>query len=155
MPKPVQRPHPELMIGGGGEKVTLKIARACTPTTGTSGAARRSSPTRGAILDEHCAAVGRDPRTLTRSANVILALDDDPEVGDAAVRRLMERMGRTEAAARDIVLAGPVAAVQDKLARLRETGVGTVFVFAAPGFLPPDPRPTLDRFIGEVAPALR
>src|SRR5207247_2436801 len=25
-PKPVQRPYPELMIGGGGEKVTLKIA---------------------------------------------------------------------------------------------------------------------------------
>ena len=24
-PKPVQSPHPELMIGGGGEKVTLKI----------------------------------------------------------------------------------------------------------------------------------
>jgi len=27
-PKPVQRPYPELMIGGGGEKVTLEIGRA-------------------------------------------------------------------------------------------------------------------------------
>jgi F420-dependent oxidoreductase-like protein len=154
MPKPVQRPHPELMIGGGGERVTLRIAAMHADHWNVWGGPEILAH-KGRVLDEHCAAVGRDPRALTRSANVVLALGDDPAAEDAAVRRLMERMGRPEAAARDIVLSGSVAAAQDKLARLREAGVDTVFVFAAPGFLPPDPRPPLDRFIGEVAPALR
>ena len=39
------------------------------------------------------------------------------------------------------------------LARLREGGAGMVFVPSM--FLPADPRPLLDRFMSEVAPAVR
>jgi len=45
------------------------------------------------------------------------------------------------------------AAVKDKLARLQEAGVGMLFIPTM--FLPADRRPTLDRFITEVAPAFR
>jgi hypothetical protein len=51
------------------------------------------------------------------------------------------------------VLAGSVSQIKDKLARLREAGVGMLFI---PTFLlPADRRPTLDRFMAEVAPAFR
>jgi F420-dependent oxidoreductase-like protein len=66
-PKPVQRPHPPLIIGGGGEKVTLRIAaRHATEwnlANGTPDDFRRKC----GLLDEHCRAVGRDPSTIARS----------------------------------------------------------------------------------------
>jgi hypothetical protein len=62
-------------------------------------------------------------------------------------------MGFPDTLTNDLVLAGPVTAVRDKLARLREAGVETLFVPNM--FLPKDPRPVLDRFMSEVAPAFR
>jgi F420-dependent oxidoreductase-like protein len=154
MPKPLQRPHPELMVGGGGERVTLRIAALHADHWNAWGGPETLAR-KGCILETHCAAVGRDPRTIVRSANVVLALGEDAREREAIVHGVMERLGRTEAAARDLVVAGPVAAAQDKLARLRAVGVDTVFVFVSPAFLPGDPRPVLDRFIGTVAPPLR
>lgn len=51
------------------------------------------------------------------------------------------------------MLAGGVGEIKDQLARLQAVGVGLRFV---PTFLlPADRRPTLDRFMADVAPALR
>jgi F420-dependent oxidoreductase-like protein len=152
MPKPVQQPHPELMVGGGGEKVTLRIAARHADHVNIWGGpdvhARKAK-----ILAEHCAAVGRDPATIVRSANMLLRITDSRSEVDTLTAEFMRRLGRDEPTARDTLLAGSVAAVQDKLARLRETGVGVLFL---PTFLmPPDPRPQFDRFIAEVAPAFR
>ena len=60
---PAARAHP-ILIGGGGVKRTLKLV-ADTRTSGTLGEAdvfREKS----AILDEHCAAEGRDPAAIER-----------------------------------------------------------------------------------------
>lgn len=67
-PKPVQKPHPPLMIGGRGPVVTLRVAA-------THGDAWNTSGGRGfdvdletvRLLDQHCLKVGRDPKTLRRS----------------------------------------------------------------------------------------
>src|SRR5437773_11883991 len=58
-PKPVQTPHPELMIGGGGERVTLRIVAKHADHWNVRGGPKVLAR-KGAILDEHCAAVGRD-----------------------------------------------------------------------------------------------
>ena len=63
-PKPVQSPHPELMIGGGGERVTLRIVARHADHWNVWGGPQVVSR-KGKILDEHCAAVGRDPKTIT------------------------------------------------------------------------------------------
>jgi F420-dependent oxidoreductase-like protein len=151
-PKPVQQPHPELLVGGGGEKVTLRIAARHADHWNAWGGpeilARKSQ-----VLEAHCAAVGRDPATLRRSANMLLRITDDRAEVERLRGEVMRRLKRDEAAARDSLLAGSVAEVQDKLARLREAGVTTLFVPTL--LMPPDPRRQLDRFIGEVAPAFR
>jgi hypothetical protein len=66
---------------------------------------------------------------------------------------LMKRMGRDETSANDILLAGSVAKIQDKLGRLRDAGVGMLFIPTM--FLPKDPRPALDEFMAKVAPAFQ
>jgi F420-dependent oxidoreductase-like protein len=151
-PKPVQQPHPELMIGGGGEKVTLRIAAQHADHWNVWGGPETLAR-KIRILDEHCARIGRAPRAIVRSANLVLRITDDRAEADRVVRQVMERFGRTEAEARDWTLVGSVAEIQDKLARLREVGVDVVFVPSI--LLPEDPRPLLDRFIAEVTPALR
>jgi F420-dependent oxidoreductase-like protein len=65
-PQAMSRPRIPIMIGGGGEKKTLRLvaqyADACNVFGSPEGIARKY-----AILDEHCAAVGRDPREIERS----------------------------------------------------------------------------------------
>ncbi|GIX49787.1 MAG: hypothetical protein KatS3mg131_3998 [Candidatus Tectimicrobiota bacterium] len=150
-PKPVQQPHPELLIGGGGERRTLRIAAKYADHWNVWGGPeilRRKIR----ILEDHCAAVGRDPRTIKRSANMPLLLTDQPEARQRLVQSLMRLFGRSEAEARDTVLAGSVGEVQDTLGRLQAAGVDMLCI---PTFVPPWRYEQLDRFITEVAPAFR
>ncbi len=152
MPKPVQRPHPELMVGGGGERVTLRIAAKHADHWNVWGGPETLGR-KGKILDEHCAAVGRDPKALLRSANMPLLITDDRAEAERLRETFQRRFGSSEAAARDTVLAGSVGQVRDKLARLRDAGAGMLWVPTF--FLPKDPRPQLDRLMADVAPAFR
>jgi F420-dependent oxidoreductase-like protein len=152
VPKPVQQPHPELMVGGGGEKVTLRIAARHADHWNVWGGPVTLAR-KGRILAEHCAAVGRDPGTLRRSANMLLRITDDRAEVDRLRSDFMRRFGRDEPAARDTMLAGTVTEVQDTLGRLGDAGVDMLFVPTI--LMPSDPRPQLDRFMTEVVPAVR
>ncbi len=72
-PKPVQARLP-LLIGGSGEKVTLRIAARWADEWNTWGTPDVLAA-KGAVLDRHCAAIGRDPSTIHRSAQVVVNLD--------------------------------------------------------------------------------
>jgi F420-dependent oxidoreductase-like protein len=151
-PKPVQKPYPELLIGGGGEKVTLKIAAKHADHWNTWGGPRILRA-KNAILDQHCAAVGRDPKQILRSAVMPLVISDDKADVEKVRQASMKRMGFDEAKAQDTILGGSVAQVQDTLGALRDAGVGLLFLPSM--FFPKDPRPLLDAFMEKVAPALR
>jgi alkanesulfonate monooxygenase SsuD/methylene tetrahydromethanopterin reductase-like flavin-dependent oxidoreductase (luciferase family) len=78
-PKPVQRPRPPILIGGYGERRTLRVVAEHADLWNVPGPPflsvaefRRKSR----VLDDHCAAVGRDPRQITRSVQLILSPDD-------------------------------------------------------------------------------
>jgi F420-dependent oxidoreductase-like protein len=76
-PKPVQRPHPPIVIGGGGEKRTLRtVARFAQHWNYPGGPADEFARKRK-ILDEHCADVGRDPSEIMTSTHLRLAPDGD------------------------------------------------------------------------------
>src|SRR5574341_2049670 len=151
-PKPVQQPHPELMIGGGGEKVTLRIVARHADHWNVWGGPEILER-KGRILDEYCASIGRPRKAIVRSANMPLAITEDAAEIERLKAAFMRRMDRTAEAAADTLLAGPPAALREKLARLREVGVDLVFVPTM--FLPKDARPLLDRFMNEVVSAVR
>ncbi len=150
-PKPRQQPHPELLIGGSGEQRTLRIAAKYADHWNTWGGPETLRH-KGEVLDKHCAAVGRDPVQITRSANMPMAITEDPAAPERLARGLVQRFGFTEARARDTVLAGSITQIQEKLGRLQATGVEQLFI---PTFLPPWNLDQLDRFMTEVAPAFR
>jgi len=84
---------------------------------------------------------------------MVPVLSEDRAEIDKIQRVFMTRMNRDEASARDTLLAGSVAQIQDKLGRLRESGVGLLFIPTM--FLGKDQLKPLDAFIQKVAPALR
>jgi F420-dependent oxidoreductase-like protein len=67
-PKPVQRPHPPIWIGGSGEKVTLRYVAEHADVWNAGGTDVETARRKSAILDEHCAAIGRDRAEIRRSA---------------------------------------------------------------------------------------
>jgi alkanesulfonate monooxygenase SsuD/methylene tetrahydromethanopterin reductase-like flavin-dependent oxidoreductase (luciferase family) len=152
-PKPVRTPHPELMIGGGGERVTLRIVAKHADHWNVWGGPQVLAR-KGKILDEHCAAVGRDPKRITRSVNMALLITDDRSEIERLAQTIATRMGRHADDARDTCLAGSPAQIRDQLEQLRSAGAGVVFV---PTMFRPLPEIVrdLDRFAAEIAPAFR
>jgi F420-dependent oxidoreductase-like protein len=142
-PKPIQDPLP-LMIGGGGEKVTLRITARYADEWNVWGDVDRLRQKMG-VLDGHCETVGRDPGAIQHSAAVLVYLSDDP----ALVKRIRE-----EPQARPSI-AGNSAQLADIVAEYAQAGVDELIV---PDFhMEPGTAKTefLDRFIEEVAPAGR
>lgn len=141
-PKPIQQPVP-LLIGGGGEKRTLRIAAEFANewnVWGTPDVLEHKM----SVLDKHCADIGRDPNTIHRSAQALLFLSDDP-----AVKARAQGGGRA-------TVAGTPGDVRATMEQYREAGVGE---FIVPDFTlgrsVEDKKAVMDRFINEVAPGLR
>ncbi|MDQ3693424.1 MAG: TIGR03560 family F420-dependent LLM class oxidoreductase [Chloroflexota bacterium] len=75
-PKPVQRPHPPIVIGGGGEQLTLRVVARHADIWNFGGGEVETFTHKVAILREHCAAVGRDPDEIELSAQIRVKFDD-------------------------------------------------------------------------------
>jgi F420-dependent oxidoreductase-like protein len=94
-PKPVQRPHPPIMIGGGGEKKTLLMVARYADLCNLFGGPRADVQHKLDVLREHCAAEGRDYDAITKT---VLALGnplDDTAAFVESVRTYAE-LGITE-----------------------------------------------------------
>lgn len=74
-PAPVQRPVP-IWVGGGGERRTLRIVAEHADGWNVPFAGPEEYAHKNAVLDEHCAAVGRRTADVTRSVNPGVATDE-------------------------------------------------------------------------------
>jgi F420-dependent oxidoreductase-like protein len=79
-PQPVSSPRPRIMIGGGGEKKTLrfvaKYADACNPMGSPEEVAHKID-----VLRQHCDDLGRDPNEI-EVTTMFRNLPPDPSVDD-------------------------------------------------------------------------
>lgn len=73
-PKPLQKPHPPITIGGGGRNKTLRIAAEFAERSNFGFMSPEEYKKRVDILHEHCRAVGRDPDTIEKSVAPILVV---------------------------------------------------------------------------------
>lgn len=138
-PKPVQKPLP-LLIGGGGEKVTLRITAKYANAWNVWGDPDVLKHKMN-VLDSHCAALGRDPKSIHRTAVALLFMSDD--------EKTLKKM--REANIQQPSIIGTVDEVRAVVAQYEALGVGELIV---PDFtLGPTEQKiaTLDRFITEVA----
>jgi F420-dependent oxidoreductase-like protein len=107
-PKAVQDPLP-FLVGGGGEKITLRIAARWADEWNTWGPPEVLAH-KNAVLDRHCEALGRDPATIRRSAQAIVRPENAP-VQSVPVAHGMPQ------------IRGTAAELRDTMARYVEAGV--------------------------------
>jgi F420-dependent oxidoreductase-like protein len=87
-PKPIQKPHPPLLIGGGGEQLTLRIVAEHADIwnypnpRGTAEELKHKV----AVLERHCADVGRDPASIRLSVQPMVNYDDLEETTETVKR---------------------------------------------------------------------
>ena len=76
LPKPIQEPHPPIVVGGTGEKRTLRIAALWADQWNLPGGDPDMLRHKVEVLHGHCADVGRDPTEIEVSTKI--KADGDP-----------------------------------------------------------------------------
>lgn len=122
-PQPLSTPHPPIMIGGGGEKKTLrfvaKYGQMCN-LFNTPDVAHKLE-----VLKQHCENEGRDYDEITKTVYVGLDLGEDGEKTPA----LLDDLARLHGLGFDVAL-GSAAGVPDPAA-LERIGADVIPVAAA------------------------
>ena len=81
-PKPVQRPHPPIVIGGRSA-ATLRVVAEHADVWNIPGGDIEDAARRSAMLDRCCAEIGRDPASITRSIYLPVCYEQPGTTRDA------------------------------------------------------------------------
>lgn len=147
-PKPLQRPHPPIWIGGGGEQLTLRVVAKHADCSNFGGDPPMWEHKRD-VLRAHCAAVGRDPDEIRMTwSPELLIRETDAEVVADGSRSL--RSGDPESW-RANNLVGTAEQVCERLRTYVELGLGGLVGWCADY---PDTE-TLERLAADVMPDFR
>ena len=126
-PKGVQKPHIPLLIGGGGEKVTLKLVAQYGDACNVGHLDNAGLEHKYAILKEHCEQVGRDYNAIKQTAMFNCAIAKTTE----------EAMAKTAPFARNIpsgrfveqALVGTPSTIRQRLAEIEQAGAQEVIIY--------------------------
>jgi alkanesulfonate monooxygenase SsuD/methylene tetrahydromethanopterin reductase-like flavin-dependent oxidoreductase (luciferase family) len=86
-PKPVQRPHPPIIIGGRSMAV-LRVVAEHADLWNVPGGDIDDCVDRSALLDRYCAEIRRDPASVTRSIHLHVSYDEPKATRDAISRAI-------------------------------------------------------------------
>jgi F420-dependent oxidoreductase-like protein len=122
VPRPLQAGGPPIMIGGSGEKRTLKLVAKYADLCNVSGDAATVHHKLG-VLREHCATVGRDPSEITATRLATLLLTNSSQE-TAQARDFLAQAAGPEAAAGFNV--GEEQEIVDQVGELVDAGLDTL-----------------------------
>lgn len=148
LPKPLQQPHPPIMIGGTGEKVLLRIvAQYADMWNAFAGPAEMARL--GAIIDRHGDAVGRDTSRIERTIMMPLCYTNDADRQNMVCNVMAMTRQTTPDQVRDQIMLGTKQQCLDTVERYRKAGVTHfIFMMFAPYFVD-----EIQAFAEEVLPA--
>ncbi|MBA2695483.1 MAG: LLM class F420-dependent oxidoreductase [Actinobacteria bacterium] len=109
VPAPVSRPHPPIMVGGSGERKTLRMVAQYADACNIFDMGPEAVRAKYDVIDRHCADVGRDPAEIERTV---------------IARMPLARRGQGAAASGEDTMS--VAQAVDKLGALAEIGTDAV-----------------------------
>ncbi len=128
-PKCAQTPHAPIMVGGGGERRTLRTLARHGDVMNVSGPPEVVAH-KIEVLNGHCADAGRDPAEITKTVMIPVVLQDDPE----RAQRFLEAFGAgMTSEERELNLAvGSAEQLRRVFGRYRDVGVDGVIMSNVP-----------------------
>jgi F420-dependent oxidoreductase-like protein len=124
LPKPLQKPHPPIVIGGHGPRRTPALAARFGAELNVAFSPVEVCKDMFERAEAACAAVGRDPTTLIRSTAQVLCCGRD----EAEIARRAASIGREVGELRTNGLAGTPGEVLDKIATYAAVGVTRIYL---------------------------
>lgn len=96
-PKPVQRPHPPIIVGGEGSPRSLRLAARYADEYNMSVGEPAQCIEKFALLDAECRKIGRDPSTMRKSVMVGFLVGANQDEFERRVQALLEMVGEAGA----------------------------------------------------------
>jgi F420-dependent oxidoreductase-like protein len=124
LPKPIQSPHPPVIIGGWGGKRTPRLAARYADEFNIPFPPLRDVAPAVERVQAACGEAGRDPATMRFSAALTTAVGAD----EAEYRRRAKAAGQSAEHLRENALGGTVAEVVDKLGGYADAGATTIYL---------------------------
>jgi F420-dependent oxidoreductase-like protein len=124
LPKPVQRPHPPIIVGGGGAKRTPRLAATFANEFNMAFRGVADTGAQFTRVRAACDAIGRDPASLVYSAAQVVCCGAD----EAEVAARAKAIGREPAELRANGVAGTPDEVVARLAELGAAGAERVYL---------------------------
>ena len=147
-PKPLQE-HLPLVIGGAGERRTLRIVAEHADVWNTFLGDEDEYRHKLDVLTSHCADVGRDPADIRRSLTFRAVLADDEREAEERVHEVFG--GPPHPRLKSMMVVGTPEQCVERLRRFADLGVGDFLL----GALAPVDWRTLELVAESVAPAVR
>lgn len=146
-PRPIR--VPPLMIGGSGESLLLRIVAQHAAIWNNPAAKQDRLGENAAMLREHCAAIGRDPATITVSQHCVVAIARDPAGVAPMLSHARDVYGAAMVAAGPFQIAGTPARCIQQIEKLVDRGCSMLVI----QFAGPDIRMPAALFAESVVPA--
>jgi alkanesulfonate monooxygenase SsuD/methylene tetrahydromethanopterin reductase-like flavin-dependent oxidoreductase (luciferase family) len=96
-PQVLSRPRVPILVGGGGERTTLRLVARYADACNVFGAPDMLRH-KFQVLAEHCADVGRDYSTIERTNLSSVSITEDGKQGSLTPSALVERLGNSASA---------------------------------------------------------
>jgi F420-dependent oxidoreductase-like protein len=132
LPKPLQQPHPNFIVGGQGGPRSVAVAARWADEYNTNFATPEECARRRARVDHECERLGRPLLAFSLMTGCVVGSDRDDLLARAAM--LMERAGRSGEpdawleSLPEVMITGTVDQVAEKMARLEKAGVDRVMM---------------------------
>jgi F420-dependent oxidoreductase-like protein len=150
-PKPVQKPHIPIWVGGSGPQLTLRVVARHADGWNTFLAPREDYQLLLGALERHCEKASRDPSTVRKSLAASLVIDSDPAKLDAKLAEVGRQRNMTPDQVRGRTLVGTPGDIAGQILGLAEQGVDHVILSVRA----PYPDDDLTLFAREVIPRVR
>jgi F420-dependent oxidoreductase-like protein len=128
-PKPIQKPSPPIMVGGSGERQTLKIvakyADACNLYGSAETVKRKLS-----ILNERCKSVGRDYDSILKTKLGLILIDNDKEMVEKRLQQISKVIPEDQL--REFLIYGTPEDILKQIELLEEAGIQYLIVDLEP-----------------------
>jgi F420-dependent oxidoreductase-like protein len=128
LPRPVQRPHPPLILGGAAKPRAASLAARFANEYDSGLASLDELRARRARLDAACEQIGRDPATLPLSLMATCVVGRDRAEYEDRLGRVRDLLGSWQMGVEENWIAGTPDDVRQRFTELESAGVSRVFL---------------------------